>query len=337
MRKLRPTFRTGVRVWPCVALLILAGCSKPAVPTPPQDVPKRVNALLEGANAKVRGRQSVSFELKKSRELLESHTDDPSVIAMTAYLLSVEAGVQFRQDKADEAQSMLNEAVELLDDAGSKLTEPLRELKEAGAIVYADAALLAGRSGETDRCMELFSKVDPADLDLRILMFSKHLNSVRDHEDFKQLLASVEKPLLNFDPSFRMQDHAGKDVSLNDFVGKVVVINIWGTWCPPCRREMPHFIEMQKEHGDDLQFVGLTYEQGAPPDVVSRILGEFIAGNSVNYPLLIGTKAYADKIPKLAEFPTTFILDRKGKLRKRVNGGLQLDELKSLLEPLLAE
>lgn len=332
---LRTTVLIATLVW---ITSLVPGCAKPPVPEVPQkDVSKRVDALWEGANAKIRGGNSVSFELGKSRELLESLPDEPRVIALTSYLLSAEARVQFHGGKADKATAMLEEAVELLDDARTKFPEPTDKLRESGTIVYTDAALLAARSGNGDRCMELFSRVDPGVLDLRTMTFSTFLEAVRDRDDFKELVAKVEQPLLDFDPSFQMHDHKGKTVSLGDFVGKVVVINIWGTWCPPCRREMPHFIKMQEKHADELQFVGLTYEQGAPAEVVTRILNEFVASNSINYPLLVGQKSYAEKVPKLKSFPTTFIVDRQGKLRKRVDGGLEMDELEMVLNPVLEE
>ncbi len=321
----------------CVLALLLVGCSGSVEKLTPAELDGQVSSLFKEANDKFTQRKSVGAELERSRMLLQGHADSARLIGLTAFLMSREAAIKFDGDDIESATKLLDEAVSLLDSAREKFPENQEDITQSGAIVYPDAAILAASQNKADRCMELMARVKPNQLNLRLLMFSDMLNSVRDRADFKSLLAEVEKPLLDFNPNFSMKDSEGNTVSLADFEGKVVVINLWGTWCPPCRREMPDFVKMQEKHADDLQFVGLTYERGAPPSAVAAILQRFTASNDINYPLLIGEADYTKRIPGFGEFPTTLVVDRTGKLRKRVNGGMDLELLQHVLEPLIAE
>jgi thiol-disulfide isomerase/thioredoxin len=66
-------------------------------------------------------------------------------------------------------------------------------------------------------------------------------------------------------PELRLKDLNGRTVRLSDYRGKVVLINFWATWCPPCRAEMPDLIKLQREHRKDgLQIIGITYPNGRP-------------------------------------------------------------------------
>lgn len=112
-------------------------------------------------------------------------------------------------------------------------------------------------------------------------------------------------------PGFTLPDLNGKPVSLADFKGKVVVLDFWATWCPPCRREIPDFIKLQTEYGSkSVQIVGIALDE---PGKVQ----EFARQNGMNYPVLLGTQEISVKYGGIEGIPTTFIIDKNGKIANR--------------------
>jgi cytochrome c biogenesis protein CcmG/thiol:disulfide interchange protein DsbE len=115
-------------------------------------------------------------------------------------------------------------------------------------------------------------------------------------------------------PSFSLSDLGGRSVSLADFRGKVVVLDFWATWCPPCKREIPDFISLQKQYGPEgLQIVGIALDE---PEKVHA----FARQNEMNYPVLLGTDDVAMRYGGIEGIPTTFIIDRGGRIVNRLEG-----------------
>jgi thiol-disulfide isomerase/thioredoxin len=87
-------------------------------------------------------------------------------------------------------------------------------------------------------------------------------------------------------PEFALKDLNGRTVRLRAYRGKVVVINFWATWCPPCRAEMPDLVRLQREYAKQgLQIIGITY----PPETKTRVQ-RFARSLKVNYPIILGTR-----------------------------------------------
>lgn len=129
-----------------------------------------------------------------------------------------------------------------------------------------------------------------------------------------------DKPSNNKAPEFNLQDLNGKNVKLSDFKGKVVIINFWATWCPPCKAEIPDFIELYKTY----QKKGLVI-LGIALDNKSKV-EKFVKDNNVNYPILLGDQEVSNLYGGITGIPTTFIVDRKGNI-KNVYVGLRTKEV----------
>lgn len=111
-------------------------------------------------------------------------------------------------------------------------------------------------------------------------------------------------------PNISGVDQNGNSVSLDDLKGKVVIVDFWATWCPPCRQIIPHLVELQKKYGeDDFTFLGVSLDQGGMRDVKP-----FIQKYEINYPVIIGNKKMTDQFGGVQGIPTTFLIDKTGKI-----------------------
>jgi thiol-disulfide isomerase/thioredoxin len=113
----------------------------------------------------------------------------------------------------------------------------------------------------------------------------------------------------------------GRSLSSADWRGKVVMVNFWATWCPPCRAEIPDLIALQEKYRDHLVILGISEDEGSV-DGVKR----FVAEHKINYPIVMSTPELRKIFPQVMALPTTFILDRDGNLTQKNVGMLNAKE-----------
>ena len=132
-------------------------------------------------------------------------------------------------------------------------------------------------------------------------------------------------------PQFTLKDLNGRTVRLSDYQGKVVLINFWATWCPPCRAEMPDLVRLQREHGKEgLQIIGVTY----PPEKKERVR-RFARSLKVNYPIILGTRQFKARFSSDETLPLTIVINRDGKVSDIISGILLRQEVEEKIKPLL--
>ncbi len=120
----------------------------------------------------------------------------------------------------------------------------------------------------------------------------------------------------NIAPDFDLPALDGKNVKLSDLRGKAVLLNFWATYCVPCKIEMPWFVELQKQYGPEgFQIVGVAMDDASTEDIA-----KFAKDMGVNYPILIGKESVGQSYGGVSVLPTTFFLDRDGKLIAREFG-----------------
>ena len=112
-------------------------------------------------------------------------------------------------------------------------------------------------------------------------------------------------------------DLDGRAVSTGALKGKVVIVNFWATWCPPCRAEIPDLIALQNKYPDTLQIIGVSQDE-LPAQEVKR----FAVDHHLNYPVVMSTQEIERSFPGIAALPTSFILDREGRLVQKHVGML---------------
>jgi len=120
---------------------------------------------------------------------------------------------------------------------------------------------------------------------------------------------------------------------LAQWQGKVMVVNFWATWCPPCIAEIPEFIKFQKQYAKQgVQFVGIAIDQKSKVQAFADEMG-------MNYPVLLGDLAGIDLARRIGNaqggLPYTVIVDRSGKIVTTQLGTLSPEKLEEIITPLL--
>jgi peroxiredoxin len=135
-------------------------------------------------------------------------------------------------------------------------------------------------------------------------------------------------------PDFALKDVNGHAFRLSDLRGKAVVLNFWATWCPPCKIEIPWFVDLQKQYGPEgLQIVGVDMDDNAKPEEIAA----FVKNMSINYTVLMGNDQVGDQYGGVQALPTTFYIGRDGKLVSRVYGLVSHSEVESNIQAALKQ
>ncbi len=116
-------------------------------------------------------------------------------------------------------------------------------------------------------------------------------------------------------PDFTVTDLDGRRIRSSDLRGKVVIVNFWATWCPPCRAEIPDLNGLQDKYRDQLVVLGIS-EDEAPVEVVKRFLADY----RVNYTVAMTSPELRKVFRGVVALPTTFVIDREGRLVQRHTG-----------------
>ena len=132
-------------------------------------------------------------------------------------------------------------------------------------------------------------------------------------------------------PEFALKDADGKTVKLSDYKGKVVLLNFWATWCGPCKIEIPWFIEFQKTYKDK----GFTVIGVALDDEGWEAVKPYISDKQVNYPVVTGDSVVEQKYGGIDALPTTFLIDKEGRIANTHVGLVSRKEYESDINELL--
>ncbi len=134
-------------------------------------------------------------------------------------------------------------------------------------------------------------------------------------------------------PSFTLQDLKGNQISLSDFKGKVVVLDFWATWCPPCVKEIPHFIELYEQYKDrGFAMVGISLDREG-----ISVVKLFAQKYRVNYPILMTDGQVQKEYGGIPSIPTTFVIDSAGNIRQKYVGYREKAVFEADIKKLLAE
>ncbi len=340
-------------------VLILAGCS--ASPTPPAPVVgkgsgakskvpvKTVSTSAESSQVLVRkGVQCYEMgDLRSAARFLEQAivtdpTNRPALWRLA--MIGERMAMTFSRPQSSPFYLRSAEMMRRLREAHPDLTE--EEKNSLPNILYNEACTLA-INGESARAISgLSDAIDAGFHDIAHIEGDPELDSIRRFPEFQQVTRRLEKRLIlamlasskpirfTLEP---LKDLDGKAVSLADYRGKILVVDFWGTWCPPCRKQVPNLIELDRILRDKgVTILGLAYEN-AQGDEARKAVNAFNKEAGVKYPCLLGTEAIQNQIPNFLGYPTTLFLDRSGTVRLRFSGYQPLSTLEIAAEVLLDE
>ena len=254
------------------------------------------------------------------------------------------------------------QSARMLRDLVGKEPKPL----EKGTIIlalYREATALA-RDKQMDRAVaSLTEAVDAGFLDDEAMAEDPDLKPFRDRPEYPGLVARVKESIkkamkerdvavaaemlpevkaemASFKPftfHFDLPGLDGKPVKSSDFKGKVTIVDIWGTWCPPCRMEIPHFIALRDAYREKgVEIVGINKEK-VPEPKVKETIEAFAREMGINYPLVIGNDKVEEDVRDFSGYPTTLFIDREGKVRYLHVGYAPYEVLEYVVKTLLDE
>jgi thiol-disulfide isomerase/thioredoxin len=132
-------------------------------------------------------------------------------------------------------------------------------------------------------------------------------------------------------PSFSLSDLKGVERHSSEWAGKILVVNFWASWCPPCIREIPGFVRLQEKYAEQVQFVGIALDQKAPVQA-------FVERTKMNYPVLISEREGISLSKELGNkrggLPFTVVIDVTGAIVSRHLGELSETKLEALIQQL---
>ncbi len=138
-------------------------------------------------------------------------------------------------------------------------------------------------------------------------------------------------------PDFTLTDLSGKTIKLSDYRGKVLFLNFWATWCPPCRAEIPDFIEAySQESANGLEILGISLDTRG-----KEVVRAFVEKYEINYPVVLESRQKTDKIVNDYQpgeyIPATIIIDKSGRIRHKEVGAIDKETLLKHFRRLTAE
>jgi len=285
------------------------------------------------------------------RQAHEAAPDDLNVCMMAAQVFTRIAHQKAEEDR-EQANELFIESANLVRQALKSDELPEEAKPMLASFIYNEACAYA-LQGESDRALaSLGEAFEMGFEDVDLVSEDADLASIRDNPRFKDLVTKAVAAIAtrvaeetkleleefeSFDFDFELNDLDGNAVALGDFEDKVVIVDVWGTWCPPCRAEIPSFVKLKDEFGKQgLEIVGINYEREEDEEKAIELIREFIDENKMNYTCVIGTEEVQEQIPDFSGYPTTLFIDREGKVRMMLVGAHSHTKLKSVVEALLS-
>ncbi len=168
---------------------------------------------------------------------------------------------------------------------------------------------------------------------LSLLLIPLALNADWQQPELSHNLTEIKQVIPASD--FALQNMDEETIKLSDYRGKVVLLNFWATWCPPCVREMPSMERLQQRVGEGFKVIAAN--QMEEPDDVFAFSGQLAV--EPTFEIVFDSDSKVSQAYAVRGLPTTYLIDKKGNIRYRAVGGREFDhaEVVKIIKQLIAE
>ena len=310
-----------------------------------------------GGNGGAKNKNAAGDSEKRATTRAATHTS-PALMTrqeLTAEMAAAQedGGTLAERNKTEAALRSFLESAQYARELRRRFTDLSDEERHDIAHSLAHEAGALAAAGKTEQAFASLKEAAEAGYDeLKQVDGDDRLRSVRELPGFgiwrkaqdaaaaQRRKATIRQQLdsfRSFDFGFSLPDLAGRKVQLVDFRGKVVIVDFWGTWCPPCRKEIPSFVKLQSTYADrGLQVIGVNYAHGGRAEPIS-VIQEFQKHQPMNFICLLGDSATQRQVRDFEGFPTTLFIDRQGKVRMQFVGLHPYEGLEAIVAALLDE
>jgi thiol-disulfide isomerase/thioredoxin len=240
--------------------------------------------------------------------------------------------------------------------AGNLLANPAFPADGRGSLAQPLVDLAAGYARRNDypevvRAIEQACQLGYCEFDS--ILASSHFQSLENRAAFQEFLAGREseyqkqtrdwavREIQNFQPfrfNFHIDSLTGGSLELNDYRGKVLVVDFWATWCPPCRQGLPHLQQLHREYRKEgVQILGIAMDSPDEPYVALDNIRDFLFNQQITFPCGLGTTDLVNRLRGDLKYPTTLFIDRSGNVRYLATGYQDYAKLQALTEVLINE
>ena len=202
--------------------------------------------------------------------------------------------------------------------------------------VYYTMAGNHAQLGENDKALEkLEAAVQEGYWNDKVLAYDANFQALRNDERYQKIVDDARLGLIKM--ALGNKDIHGNTLKMEDYRDKVIVFDLWGTWCGPCRREIPTLTQMQNKHGKDgLRIIGLTCERGNITEKTREKVKAFAMRNGINYTLVLLDQSQQRAV-ELRSVPTKIYVGKNFTTRGRESGALPAHRIEGKILPLLKE
>ncbi len=292
-------------------------------------------------------------DYKQCEDELREEPDSVELRIKRVYYIYSAGTIFMSRDEKLQANTAFREALQLAQQLVKDKPQIDNKYRGFLAAVYYNGACVTSLGGQADSAKDILNQaIDWGWSDLDAIRSDPDLENVRALAEFDADLAGWAQRVeelqrerarddlaegKTFPFTFQVEDLQGSQLSLDNFKGKVVIVDIWGTWCPPCREEIPSFVKLQEKYGPQgLQMVGLNYEN-AQGEEAKGLVQDFIKSHGINYPCALGTEKIRAQVPQFEGYPTTIFIDRTGKVRIMLVGAHEYSYLEAIVDILIDE
>lgn len=132
-------------------------------------------------------------------------------------------------------------------------------------------------------------------------------------------------------PDFSLHSIDGEPIRSTDLRGKVIVINFWATWCPPCTYEIPHLNKLYRRYAEEgLEIIGFSLDRNG-----LRTVKNYVRENDIAYPIAMATAELVQDFGEIQGIPTSFLIDRKGKIVRKIVGYRSYEHFEKIVREVL--